>query len=597
VHANSEKSAELKPRGGRGARGGRRESGSGAARTGRVPPAGCERRPRGRRASLVRLGLGHRRQLIQKLPFQLEHYTHRCVGEAAARGNNGRPRASGPAIALEWSRWDDQSRTPQGAAGSRPARGPMTARATARRRTARPGRPGGTRRTARGRAPSRRARARAAPARAAAGGAAEGDRARARRLCARPRRRRRRRRGARGAPRARAARRRAVRAGGFRGAAGAEPRDGAAGAVCVRAGGGARAWGHRGGAARAQRGAAHAAVPHRMRAPRRFPLMPALTAARGPPPATLPHPAQASSLVLMKASLLSLATPAVLTALHQAAAVAGLVAAASFGLLEEHLAVTALTVRGASVQAAIGGVQVGAPRGRQGQGAGWCAAAVLLGWSLADSSLRPSLPSPHPHRPHHRAAAAYPHGDAALWKVRGRRARGRPIGPAACMGRCARGPYLPCSPHEPLPHSVFMLLCWMAVVPSLLAMLLEALLQRKRHSQQALALLGVSLFGAGAARGAWSTGAGPGTGAVCQPGRAPASPRPPAPAAQPTNTSPPQQPAPSSPGAQSWSICRTTTGALCHCSWSCSGPPARQQSLPGACCAWTRPPAAASPVR
>jgi hypothetical protein len=60
----------------------------------------------------------------------------------------------------------------------------------------------------------------------------------------------------------------------------------------------------------------------------------------------------------MKASLLSMAAPAALTALHQGAAVGGLAAAASFGLLQEQLTVTALTVRGASVQAAIAGMQV-----------------------------------------------------------------------------------------------------------------------------------------------------------------------------------------------------------------------------------------------
>lgn len=60
----------------------------------------------------------------------------------------------------------------------------------------------------------------------------------------------------------------------------------------------------------------------------------------------------------MKASLLSLATPAVLTAIHQAAAVGGVVAASSFGLIEEHITPSAFAARGAAAQAAAAGLQL-----------------------------------------------------------------------------------------------------------------------------------------------------------------------------------------------------------------------------------------------
>ncbi|KAI8465993.1 MAG: hypothetical protein J3K34DRAFT_524914 [Monoraphidium minutum] len=120
---------------------------------------------------------------------------------------------------------------------------------------------------------------------------------------------------------------------------------------------------------------------------------------------------QASSLVLMKASLLELAAPAVLTALHQAAAVAGLAAAAGAGLLE-HPTLTGFAVRGASVQAAIAGVQL-----------------------------------------------------------------------LALMATLNYG-------------SVFLLLCWMAVAPQVLAVLLEHQLQRRWPPPQLLLLVAFALVGA-----------------------------------------------------------------------------------------------------
>jgi len=81
---------------------------------------------------------------------------------------------------------------------------------------------------------------------------------------------------------------------------------------------------------------------------------------RHPPlrPSTLTPSMQASSLVLMKASLLSLATPAILTAIHQAAAVGGVVAAAAGGLIDEPIVLSAFSLRAASVQAAVAGVQL-----------------------------------------------------------------------------------------------------------------------------------------------------------------------------------------------------------------------------------------------
>jgi hypothetical protein len=60
----------------------------------------------------------------------------------------------------------------------------------------------------------------------------------------------------------------------------------------------------------------------------------------------------------MKASLLSLATPAVLTALHQASAVGGVLFAASSGLIEDPIVLSSFSLRGASVQAAVAGLQL-----------------------------------------------------------------------------------------------------------------------------------------------------------------------------------------------------------------------------------------------
>jgi hypothetical protein len=51
--------------------------------------------------------------------------------------------------------------------------------------------------------------------------------------------------------------------------------------------------------------------------------------------------------------------------------------------------------------------------------------------------------------------------------------------------------------HRPSRNSVFMLLCWMAALPSALAVALEGQLMRKRLPDRLLVLLAVSVGGAG----------------------------------------------------------------------------------------------------